>query len=709
MSLIIGLFVLLFRQFGIPYFLSIPRIETALQRAFEDTQRRVSFGKNFEYSLLPRPTVVLHQVRLSAPGKPMQTDISIDTMRIGFAWQSLLGFTKIEKWQWNGISADLYQLPNQQWSTTDLFHLWKKNEQTIAINRLQLRDLQLNIHDLTGQWHHFTHINLNTRALSENSTSFSVNGSWATANLPPIQWEITGESQQGTPRQWNNIHLLFDADLPYFGKGQGSIRLNGQWQKDQNSLQSNNIQWQWISNNHQFSAEGTGKNWQLGLSHLQLEQANALATTKMNDEKVNVNFVLNKLTKQAQNWHLAHFQVDNSWQNQENKPLLTINGDDFFSDSQQWELEQLHISSYQPASASTPYRRWDSKLNGKVTGRGLQSVQANLSGSFDESPVQLQATWLNVSDSNQHPQLSGSLKLNRLSLHPYWQTQEANNQIPRWQENWRTWLGDAQLNWQFDIGQVSSPKLQIESITGHINATSNYFLVDSVQAKLYEGTSNARLEVSNRTPLQWHLQQDLKHIQIQPWLQDQLDFHHLSGIGEVSLQVSSQGNNQAEWLQHLKGNALLQVQHGSWRGLDINNILNQNKGNTSIAFADTSNTEFKQLIIRLPVENGISKDSTTQLTSDNFLVTGQGEINWPTRAIDYHLQIETEKNQQQNRLPLIISGNLDHPNFRLDFQKLTHGLNTPQEKQDSIIQTLKRQWQWLNQGNRPASSPETQP
>ena len=73
--------------------------------------------------------------------------------------------------------------------------------------------------------------------------------------------------------------------------------------------------------------------------------------------------------------------------------------------------------------------------------------------------------------------------------------------------------------------------------------------------------------------------------------------------------------------------------------------------------------------------------------------------------MNYDVRVHTRQSSGSDTLlPLKISGSLTRPSFSLDFQRLTEGLNTPQQKEQALRQTLKQQWLWLNQGNT-ASAP----
>ena len=149
----------------------------------------------------------------------------------------------------------------------------------------------------------------------------------------------------------------------------------------------------------------------------------------------------------------------------------------------------------------------------------------------------------------------------------------------------------------------------------------------------------------------------------------------------------------------------LQLQQGSWRGIDINNILQRSGNPTTLAFNEQSHTPFSRFEITVPINQGIGRSQHTWLNAANFDIDGSGTLDFAQQQMNYDVRVHTRQNRGNDALlPLKISGSLTRPSFSLDFQRLTEGLDTPQQKEQALRQTLKQQWQWLNQGNT-ASAP----
>ena len=226
-------------------------------------------------------------------------------------------------------------------------------------------------------------------------------------------------------------------------------------------------------------------------------------------------------------------------------------------------------------------------------------------------------------------------------------------------------------------------------------------------AELYGGRSSGRISARNNDNRDWAWAQQFTGINIKPLLQDAFNFHNLEGSGHARFDLKGQSWLRDEWLDRLSGEAALQLQAGSFRGIDINNILQSGQSSdTTLAFNEQSHTPFTQMSMSVPIAEGIGAIRESYLNAEQFHIDGSGSLDFMRQHIDYNVLVHTRNryNNGQNILPLKISGPMTRPGFTLDYQRLTSGLATPEQKEQALRQTIRRQWQWLNQG-RTASAP----
>lgn len=679
------------------------RIQAVADAALAGTGRKLYYDRHISRSWLPRPTVTLRAVRLSKP-YVADTDLSIGQMHIGLAWSSLFGQPKVEKWVWQDVDMRLYRNSSQQWNFDDLLARWhQQSGQHVAINRWQLRHMHIRVYDDLGYSHSIDDVNASLQQLSQGKSPFEAQGSWQRQGLPKVAWQAQGLSISSSPWQWRDVRVELKTQLPYVGNNSSQLQFDGTWQANNHSLLMQQVQWQWQSTDHaQLAMTGSGQGWEVGFSRVVLPQASALVSAKYKEGSGNATVLVNRLQWQDQQGNVAHIQLNGGWQNTDTQTLITAASSARWQANGQWQLDDVVFTSHQDTVNRLPNPRLSSELSGYIHGQGYDRAQAELAGVFDGQSMKLDAQYQNGKPAR----LSGALQLSLLSLRPYWPydgTAVVKSDIGA---IWRRWLKGREADWQVQIGRITSPLGQLDRFSSQLLLNQQQLHIKNLQADLYDGSSTGQLSLVNSTPLSWHWQQDFEHIQIKPLLQDALNFHNLSGQGNAFFDLTGQGLPNANQADSLNGEVRIHLQQGSWRGIDINNITQQANRNATLAFNEQSHTVFEQLNLRLPIHNGISHSKDIQLQAPHFSIDGAGSLDFGRRQMDYAVLVHTRQQAGQvGLLPLRVAGSLARPTFTLDYQRLTEGLDTPEQKEQALRQTLKQQWQWLNQGSKASSAP----
>jgi asmA family protein len=84
------------------------------------------------------------------------------------------------------------------------------------------------------------------------------------------------------------------------------------------------------------------------------------------------------------------------------------------------------------------------------------------------------------------------------------------------------------------------------------------------------------------------------------------------------------------------------------------------------------------------------------LFSEHLYIVSNGYTDLNTQELSEDLLIRNTLNPSAKPIPLKIRGNVANPSVTLDYNRITHGLNNPKEKQKALEQTLREQWHWLN-------------
>ncbi len=684
---------------GGQYLFSQQRIQAAADAALAGTGYQIRFDQNIRRRWLPRPTVVLTQVRISRPGGA--ADLDIGSMHIGLAWSSLLGQPAIEKWVWQDSQLRLYRTASGEWNTDALLNRQPSSGAT-PLNRLVLRNFNLSIRDQNLPEQRFTGIDADWNNLSGAQSPFTAEGRWQTSGRPEVAWQASGSLINSQPRQWQDVRLEWQAKLPHLGATRSQWQFNGIWQPHNSSLLLQQVQWQWQSDTANLNLSGSGSRWQVGSDLIDIPQASVLLSARNQEVSGNATLLLNRLQWRHQTGQLGHFQINGGWQTSRHQTLVSSAGSLLWLANHSWRLDDWRLSSHQDNLNGLPNPRWLSELGGHISGQGLQMAKIHLNGQFDGQPLTLDADY----SHGEQQRLSGRLNLQQLSLRPYWQVSSEDAPADL-HAVWQRWLQGRQTDWHIDIGRIQTPFGQLENFRSHLQLDQQRLRVEDMTADLYQGRSRGWIQVDNQPQPLWQIEQAIEQVQIKPLLQDAFNFHNFDGQGDARFHLSARGWRNPDWAATLNGEARLSLRQGSLRGIDLNNILQRNHTNaTTLAFNEQSHTRFDRFDISLPVANGVADSRHTRLSAPSLDLEGAGKVDFVRQQIDYQLRLNTLPQRPGSvPLPLKISGALARPGFTLDFQRLTDGLETPEQKQEALRQTLRRQWQWLNQGNRAASSP----
>lgn len=197
-------------------------------------------------------------------------------------------------------------------------------------------------------------------------------------------------------------------------------------------------------------------------------------------------------------------------------------------------------------------------------------------------------------------------------------------------------------------------------VKGSIDANNNSLSVDANLDKLNVGETLSSLGITDK----------------------------FNGKGSFVISARGVGKTTNSLINTLKGKASIDLKDGDLRGIDLQQILlsgfkafnTLSNRNTDIKYEPSQNTKFGSLSGNWVINNGIMSGNDLLLTAPAFKVTGNGNINLPSKTINYAMNIGVVKsfegqgrvgeNLQGRNIPLRISGNLESPSFRLDLSKL---------------------------------------
>jgi|GEM_PF-5195849 len=184
---------------------------------------------------------------------------------------------------------------------------------------------------------------------------------------------------------------------------------------------------------------------------------------------------------------------------------------------------------------------------------------------------------------------------------------------------------------------------------------------------------------------------------------EDVDLKKVSAVSELAnkiagrvnggVMLTSRGISQKELVSNLDGNISLKVEDGFIHGLDLLGMAK----NISTAFTLGRNIEqqtaFKELTCDWDIKNGVMRTDDAVLSSDVIGFNGQGGINLPELTVNFVVSPKLKSIKDEAdilgglRSPILISGNLLKPNFKLEIQNLVEDLvKNPKGTKDLVSQ-----------------------
>lgn len=200
------------------------------------------------------------------------------------------------------------------------------------------------------------------------------------------------------------------------------------------------------------------------------------------------------------------------------------------------------------------------------------------------------------------------------------------------------------INGSLEIGQFQFHNLNFQNINTGFLCKQSRLSLNPITADFYQGKLNGSLNISNlglATAL-YTLSTNLSNIQVQPLLQDVAGTNKLTGLFNMTLNASTQGEKSNDKLQNLNGKAQINFSKGVLSGFDlayqlsvIDSIIHKNNKPSPNTNATTV---ISSLTGTFNIKNGIIENNDLNAISPQIDVKGQGQIDLVQQKWNYHLR-----------------------------------------------------------------------
>lgn len=244
-------------------------------------------------------------------------------------------------------------------------------------------------------------------------------------------------------------------------------------------------------------------------------------------------------------------------------------------------------------------------------------------------------------------------------------------------------LDKLNANGTLDVGSLKINGLQLSDVRLKLSGSGKAAKTQDLSAKLYGGSVNLNNRYMPDGTPGYALKTNLNALSAAPFLKDFLGKDYVSGLGNVSLDLSSRGSTVGDLRKALNGTVAVKVENGAVQGFNLGQILRKGQallaGQAAPAETEPQQTDFAAITASATIVNGILKTDDLAAASPAFRLAGSGQIDLVNETIKFLAKptvVETSKGQGGKGLeqlkgvtvPIEISGNLFSPKYKLDLE-----------------------------------------
>jgi len=187
---------------------------------------------------------------------------------------------------------------------------------------------------------------------------------------------------------------------------------------------------------------------------------------------------------------------------------------------------------------------------------------------------------------------------------------------------------------------------------------------------------------------------DIKSIDLQKIVKAFKNKDFAEGFLNAKGSLYSVGSSQRDLINKLSGKTSIDITEGYISGLDLFSMQKSLPSAFNVGRLE-SKTRFEKISGDLDIKDGIVINENFVLKSDIINFEGRGEINLPLQTIAYRLEPKYSQDfekvdEVKPRTPILISGNMFKPVFRLEVKTILQDIIKNPESGKNLVNQLKR-------------------
>jgi len=239
-----------------------------------------------------------------------------------------------------------------------------------------------------------------------------------------------------------------------------------------------------------------------------------------------------------------------------------------------------------------------------------------------------------------------------------------------------TALRKLNLDGSLRIGSLKVANVKSSQVRLDVKAHNGLVSLNPLSANLYQGSAqlSASVNAAPATP-NFAVIGNLTGVNVAPLTKDAANLDFIEGKGNISLNLTTQGNLVSALKKALNGSMGLNLTDGAIKGINLPKLVQgvQKLGKSSsmetMGVNKDEKTEFSEFKVSFNVNNGVAHNDDLTVKAPMLRITGNGDIDIGNDSLNYTTKVTMSKTEGGDTatLPVYLSGPYTALKFKVDY------------------------------------------
>lgn len=234
-----------------------------------------------------------------------------------------------------------------------------------------------------------------------------------------------------------------------------------------------------------------------------------------------------------------------------------------------------------------------------------------------------------------------------------------------------SWLDSAIVKLRAKAGSVAVSGMDIGNTEVAVDMEGGALKIDVPKLQLYQGSGKGALSLTKREDggAVMSKKYEFRNVAAGQLLRDAIEYDKLSGIGDISYDITTQGASQKDFVNSLNGNAAISLRDAKLNGIDLMSLSEITVDALDNAFSsEDKQTALDSFTASFIIKNGIVSNDDLSMKAPALHISGRGAIDLPKMELDYRVRPKIGSQTIGLAVPVIFRGDLFDPIYYPDLK-----------------------------------------